>query len=519
MTGSRRVALLLGLLVIVASAAGIYYLRPQTSLAAEAHATGPKDEAYDRFAAAARKAEDIQDPLERCLTYPDPPGTHWHADTTAAYCRMRLQKTITFAELRALIDQGKADEVDRTLQGYLDLQLKDPNHPGMLDAAYSRLKFQSADPGVRSTIDAWKRQSPKSAFALAASGLQYVFAAGEARGGGFASDMTYAQDSGMRDYLMLARTDLDLAATTQPTVTPTYGAMIIAGSMFGDRQYVDYAAHTGLGVDPLNFSIRAEWMDRSHPMWGGSYAIMQQQSIDAYALAPRNPLLRLVASSAPINVLTWAGNNRQVAQLLLPAVADAAMRGDLEEAANVAGRQHAPTLAIELYSEVIRFDPVDADVLRWRANLLRERGDVDWSVASVVSAAKRAPQDNAVALALGITYKSANLVREAEATYQAIIARDPDNQKAIAYLGDLYSHAGHQPDKAMALADQLISKHPDNPDGYVVRSCVQMDNNLPGRYETIHYFLEHFAGLPGQEAPAAEMRAYLARHPEVAGAG
>ncbi len=427
---------------------------------------------------------------------------------------------MSFAELRTLVDQGKAGEVDRTLQGYLDTQNHDAAQQGLMDdVAFDKLNFESTSPVVRATIDTWKHQLPKSAFALAASGWQYVGAAQEARGSGYASGLTEAQVAGMRQYLILARDDLDAAANIQPSITITYGGMIVAGSMFGDRQYEDEAANIGLGVDPLNFRIRALWMSLSDPAWGGSEAMQQQQAQDALALAPRNPLLRLVASSAQITRYVWAGHNDHVASKLLPAMDDAAMLSDLEDAANTAFHNNAPHLAIELYSEVIRFSPTEADPLRWRANLLRTHGDSAWGIGSVALASRRAPENDQLGLALGLTYASNGYVREAESTFQSLIARNADNQKAIASLGDLYSHEGHQPDKAMALADQLIRRHPDNPDGYVVRSCVQMDNNLPGRYETIHYFLDHFANLPGQEGPVAHMRAYLKNHPEPAGAG
>jgi hypothetical protein len=45
--------------------------------------------------------------------------------------------------------------------------------------------------------------------------------------------------------------------------------------------------------------------------------------------------------------------------------------------------------------------------------------------------------------------------------------------------------AGHQPDKAEALADILIKRHPGYPNGYIVRACNLMDRNLPDVYDTL----------------------------------
>lgn len=44
-----------------------------------------RDEA-NAFLDAAKKAEAIRDPLQRCLAYPDPPRSHWSHDAVDAYC-------------------------------------------------------------------------------------------------------------------------------------------------------------------------------------------------------------------------------------------------------------------------------------------------------------------------------------------------------------------------------------------------------------------------------------------------
>jgi hypothetical protein len=46
-----------------------------------------------------------------------------------------------------------------------------------------------------------------------------------------------------------------------------------------------------------------------------------------------------------------------------------------------------------------------------------------------------------------------------------------------------------------------------------------MDHNLPGRYDTIHYFIDHFGDRPEFKSQVAEMRAYLTHHPEKTSTG
>ncbi len=75
------------------------------------------DDGYAAFIAKAKEAEEIADEFQRCLHYPDPPGTHWHPDTTAAYCGRRHLATLSLADVGKLIDEGKAAELEEIFQG------------------------------------------------------------------------------------------------------------------------------------------------------------------------------------------------------------------------------------------------------------------------------------------------------------------------------------------------------------------------------------------------------------------
>jgi hypothetical protein len=53
----------------------------------------------------------------------------------------------------------------------------------------------------------------------------------------------------------------------------------------------------------------------------------------------------------------------------------------------------------------------------------------------------------------------------------------------------------------------LIGRHPDHPDGYIVRACDPIDHHLPGRHQTIHYIIDHFGDRLELKSPLAKMRA------------
>lgn len=484
------------------------------------HQVEQADADYTSFMAAVHQAEDIADPLQRCLHYPSLPGAHWHDDTTRAYCRLRNLHSLSRTDIAALLAQGKAGDVNKAFQGCLDAQLHDPSQPGVFDAAFYAAGFDHYDANTRKLVDQWKQQTPDSAFALIASGMQYLDAAQQARGFGWSDDLTDSQRDGMEDQVARARNELSRAVSLLPTATPAYRSMIYASALTGDYGSMYQAAETGLKVDPANYGIRSQMMNQAQPKWGHMFGGERKQKREAEALVARNPLLRMVTSLPAVYSATCncGGATFEYVQKVPGAADDNVSYLSINELTKVTYDED-PRLTIELYSESLRFHPTDPDVLRWRAQLMMKLGDPKGALESILQMAQHFPGNNDVALALANIYNQTGHVKESEDTYEAILQRDPDHQKAMAWLGDLYNHAGHQPEKAKALADRLISNHPDNPEGYIVRSCYLMDHDLPGRYETIHYFIDHFGDRDEFKSQVAEMRAYLAKHPEKIGQG
>ena len=471
-------------------------------------------EDYAAFMTAVARADAIADPLQRCLQYPDLPESHWSSDTTRAYCIYLNHQTVQLQDIEALVKAGKAGEVDRIFQGYLDTQRRDPTQPGLLDIAFKNAGFDDADDNVRRVIDLWKQQAPDSAYALAASGVQYVDAAQKARGTGMGGDLDDQQVDGMHQQVALAFKDLSRAAAMNSAITPIYPAMIHGAGMLGNDDTMYRAAALGIGVDPANFGLRVSMMNHAQPKWGGNFGGVEVQSIKDFSLADKNPLLDMVARNpfvyrASCDCTDNAETHRRVVQ----AIDKNLTSGNLVYmAAEVYDTD--PRLAVEIYSESLRFDPTYIDVLRWRSQEMITLGDRHGATATFAAVARRFPANYAMADDLGNVYAKAGDPKDAEATLLAVLQRDPDNYYAMGVLGDLYNHAGHQPEKAEALADTMIKEYPEKPGGYIVRSCNQMDHNLPGVYDTIHYFIDHFGDDPQWKSQTEEMRGYLIKHPE-----
>lgn len=318
---------------------------------------------YEAFVAATYRVDGVTDPLQFCLQFPDPPGSHWDTDTTAAYCRMRFRGALSLSDIDTQFRQGHAAAVDRYFQEAMDTQLHDPSQPGALDAAFEMAGFFKANDEARKIIDRWKQLSPGSSFALAASGMQYVAAAQAAR------DDNPAQD--LRQPLALARADLDRAVVIAPNMTPAYAAMLRLGALAGDERYAYQVTRNALRVGPDNYAIRVELANLAQPRFGRLFGGERVVQKEAEQRSQDNPLLRMAAQLPAIHRATCDCGDSPAERVgwAVQASDRSISAGDLALLANRV-RDVAPRLAIELYSEALRFDPGDSDSARSRAALM-----------------------------------------------------------------------------------------------------------------------------------------------------
>lgn len=465
----------------------------------------------DQFLAKARKVEAIDDPLQRCLAYPDPPGSHWNADAVRAYCRYRNLSVITFDEARRLIEAGHAAELDRRLADALHRQYTDPAAQGLLDRIYQDA-FANGSFDIRPTLDAWKRQSPGSAFAYAASGLAYAEMAATARGDQFIRNTPADALLAMNRLSGLADADLRQAIALDPRVTPAYAAMMDIGRMALGHRYALIAREAGLKVAPADFYLYATANLLAEPKWGGAddeLAALQQREL---AHAPQNPLLYLSATDVSLRAFDLYSCNCDTPPELarvMHALQDVASFDALRSAGDSADLAKQAGLAAVYYAEAVRFGRRPRDRLS-RAFELVQLGYPSWAHDDLSAVAPQLPRSGAVYRGLG--YADIALEESARATGELEQAVRLDNTDTWSWesLGGLYADA-RQWDKAWDVADQLIRLEPQAPDGWRLRAEVQVEQPRDGLADTVQSFQQRFGDRPDQQAVLARMRDVLAR--------
>lgn len=467
------------------------------------------DAQLNQFLDAARKAEAIADPLQRCLVYPNPPGLDWSDAVTTAYCHYQFDPMVKPADARRLIQTGHAAELDERLAEVMHAQLSGLDTHAALDSTFI-IDFKNGSEETRSLIDAWKRQSPMSPFALAASGTAYVEMAQQVRGSDYAPKTPQSSFESMGRLLERAHADLNKAVQIDPQVTPAYGAMIYAAALESDGAYAMNAAKRGLAVDPANYTIYARLVWMAQPKWGGTVQEMQGFIAGAQRHAKENPLLRLLLSendggedyveNCNCNPITEMDLYRSV-------YAEAAPVNMLMSGGWAAKNRNSPALSVIYRSELLRFDPSKIDHREGRAFDLPLLGQSDWALAEGNALIALAPQDENVFDVRGLAYESKGDLSHAVPDYVQALRLNPDDTWTLIELGNIYVHSTHDWDNGWAIANRLIQMSPDNPQGWLLRASIQKDEPRDGLNQTISDFVARFGNNPHTQALVANMQA------------
>ena len=522
---SLQRGLLIGAIVLLGVGEGAWIVhsvraqigRQQAFLAARQLASHPlpashtftRDQGY-AFIAAAKKAEAMPDPLQRCLAYPDPPDSHWSRDAVMAYCHYRLQPLLTFAEAQSLIQHGKAAELDRRLAAALHAQQTDPAARGLLDRIYQEA-FQRGSFDVRPTLDAWKRDSPGSAFAFAASGTAYVSMAVEARGTGYMRDTPDSQVRAMDALLAQADTDLRRAIALDPKVTPSYAALIHAGGLGQGRDYVDAAIRDALAAVPDDYSTYSMALWTRQPKWGGSLEAMNQLAAQAQAQAPENPLMKMLLSERPFYEVWNCDCTKADEMAAYPSAADElTSSGNLISIGKLASDYHDQTMALIYQSEALRFTPGDEDARVNRSFALADYDESAWAAADLSRVLAAAPGNKKALDARAYAYEALGDYTHAEQDLRALLAMDPRDARTLSRLGDLFVNWAHDWNKGWAVADQLTREQPANPYGWLLRADIQERQPRAGLDVTADYLASHFSNDPRLAKIVVRLRAAVA---------
>ncbi|GLQ50541.1 tetratricopeptide repeat protein [Dyella flava] len=473
------------------------------------------------FLDAAEKADGITDPMQRCLQYPDLPGSHWQHETVVAYCHYLFQPHLSYVQIRQYIQSNNTGTLEKQLQQALQAQVSQLDSQGALDQIYlNALCGCNGQTDVRKVVDAWIREAPHSAFAYAASGWIYIGMAFQARGAAFTKYTAQYRLDDMDALLQKAKSDFKKAMAINPRIMAIYTGMIEIGGMTGDYMYMDDGTHRAMQIDPSDLWVYMEMLRMGESKWAGSPATMQAISDMARSHQSANPLLAIV----PVTASAYVAKLYDDCDCDDPSRRPPSHKDDRKifdslpsfEALSGAGEQTWVDENIDLtavyLTEALRFGPYNARDLAAHAAAVANFGYRKWALTEGQRAQNLANSNDAWLFAtLGQMFEGLKDYPDAEQTLQKSHQIDPTDNWSLRELGHIYVYNTHEWDKGWDVADQLIRVDPDNAFGWILRASIQKDQPRPGLDDTINYFLTHFGNDPRQQQAVREMRQTLAK--------
>lgn len=471
------------------------------------HAFRTKD--VQAFLAAARTAEAIDDPLDRCLHYPDPPGSHWSPAATRAYCHYQLQAIMSSAQAQSLIHSGHADELDRQLAAALHAQFTQPEKSGLLDRTYYAI-FHDGSFTMRATLDAWKRASPQSAFAFAASGFAYEKMAFDARGNDDIGHTPQSHVDAMEHLLQLADSDLQRAVALNPKVTPAYVGMIDAGYLAFGRAYVRNAARQGLSAAPDDYSIYSVLSIAAAPQWGGSLPALWQLGERAQQHIATSPMLEIIRSAAPIQAYDVCNCFGSANWEAFPRAFDhLGSASQLLYASYAAINSHHDDLAVIYLSEHLRFQPDDRQARRYRNGVLTRLGQVEWALADANAWIDHVPDSAAAYLSRAEAEKAHHDYAAALVDFERVSYMNPRDSLPLREMADIYLQA-RQWSEAERVSTRMVQGHALEVPGWVIRATAQRHLHSPDLANTVANFHQILGRDPRWQAQDGMLASMLA---------
>lgn len=263
---------------------------------------------------AARAADSIDDPLQRCLTFPDFPGNQWVKDVARLNCDFAGGKFITLDDIIARLDKGDVAGLEATFRRDLDLHYSATNFSEAIH--YNFWGFNENDARADAASQRWLTLAPDSAFANHARGRYLSRLAWAARGTRLMSQTPEANVRKMNKFAAEAVEALGRSVRLEPKMLPAYVALMDMSLITGNEPLGNAAFERASALDPGCHSMAHLRMKGLFPKWGGSAELMAAYATQLQELVARRPLISLVLAQSLTEVAASYSSNKQWAQAI-----------------------------------------------------------------------------------------------------------------------------------------------------------------------------------------------------------
>lgn len=435
----------------------------------------------------ARAAERLDDPLQRCLAFPDLPGNKWPPRHAQAHCRYHNANVPDLAEVEAHLQRGETADLERKLSDALDKHFSEEAFSEEIHRFFEQ--FQDANQETDRISNLWLEKAPDSAFALLARGSYYEDAAWNARGNKWAKETAR---QALREMTRLADQAVPLikrSIKVEPRLMPAYVSAMDIGIMDSRPDLEKWAFKAAQELDPGCTEVVRYRMRSLEPRWGGSYEAMLSYAYQLPALYERRPQIAMYQAAAygdRGNILIGADQyTQETADVLDIAVATGSSEISLHDMANLAfSRTDAPKDRLKGLAYLLqeaRFNKGGAwadRAIGW--NLLRT--EPEWALIYLTRAESVEPDSAWGQYLLGAALYNSDRFEDAEPHYLKAAGDEQQRQASLRELITMWLyHAGLEHKRAATRAkpyiDRLQAEYPKDGRGVMYRMDLRAMEN------------------------------------------
>lgn len=434
---------------------------------------------WREYFAAVRAAQRIDDPMARCLEWPDLPGSRLPEGNVEAHCRYHYTPMPTPAEVEAHLDAGTVGELEVVLEARFAAHhgAADPDESvHLFYNVFAVLARNDADAADRITRR-WLEAVPDSAHANLARARVLETWGWKARGGRYAEETSREQFAAMEEHFAQAVPLYLRANELDPRLTDPHARLISIVRSGRGGDFEDWAVQQATLLVPGCQEVASEYLLALQPKWGGSFDAMMAyvRSLEpAMAAAPLLANQRAAPYVAVIDAAHRAGSYTAEAAA---AVDEAVLQTTNDEmfrlAAAVAfhrtdGSPANAAAGAAYLLQRLRFNELSS----WEHIKLAEyviNHDRAWALAFAEESARLAPESRRAQLMLAVAKGALGRHAEAERHYR-VASEDPEiAETSLSGVIWLWASAGLADnefiDRIEPYLDELLERFPANGQG------------------------------------------------------